>query len=41
MNNTKSFPPDFIFFAQQDGEVVVVDPHGLHLVDALPKLQGW
>lgn len=34
--------PDFIFFAEQDGGVVVdlVDPHGLHLVDALPKLQG-
>ncbi len=34
--------PDFIFFAQQDGKVVVdlIDPHGLHLVDALPKLQG-
>lgn len=34
--------PDFIFFAKQDGNVVVdlVDPHGLHLADALPKLQG-
>lgn len=34
--------PDFIFFAEQDGEIVVdlVDPHGLHLADALPKLQG-
>lgn len=34
--------PDFIFIAQQDGKVVVdlVDPHGLHLADALPKLQG-
>ncbi|MBH1981707.1 MAG: DEAD/DEAH box helicase family protein [Burkholderiales bacterium] len=34
--------PDFIFFAQQDDKVAVdlVDPHGLHLVDALPKLQG-
>lgn len=34
--------PDFIFFAQHDGKVVVdlVDPHGLHLSDALPKLQG-
>jgi type III restriction enzyme len=35
--------PDFIFFATQpDGTVVadIVDPHGLHLVDALPKLQG-
>lgn len=34
--------PDFIFFTEQDGNVVVdlVDPHGLHLADALPKLQG-
>ncbi|MCW5827851.1 MAG: DEAD/DEAH box helicase family protein [Deltaproteobacteria bacterium] len=34
--------PDFIFFAEQDGKVVadLVDPHGLHLADALPKLQG-
>lgn len=34
--------PDFIFFAEKDGKVVVdlVDPHGLHLADALPKLQG-
>jgi type III restriction enzyme len=34
--------PDFIFFAEKDGTVSVdlVDPHGLHLADALPKLQG-
>ncbi len=34
--------PDFVFFAEQDGKVVVdlVDPHGLHLADALPKLEG-
>ena len=34
--------PDFLFFTKQDGEVVVdlVDPHGLHLADALPKLKG-
>jgi type III restriction enzyme len=35
--------PDFIFFASQaDGTVVadIVDPHSLHLADALPKLQG-
>jgi type III restriction enzyme len=35
--------PDFIFFATQaDGTVVadIVDPHSLHLADALPKLQG-
>ncbi|EEV7411722.1 type III restriction endonuclease subunit R, partial [Escherichia coli] len=29
-------------FANQDGKMVVdlVDPHGLHLADALPKLKG-
>ena len=35
--------PDFIFFSTlEDGKVVadIVDPHGLHLDDALPKLQG-
>lgn len=35
--------PDFIFFAvEEDGAIVadLVDPHGLHLADALPKLQG-
>lgn len=35
--------PDFIFFATRaDGTVVadIVDPHSLHLADALPKLQG-
>lgn len=34
--------PDFVFFAEHDGKVVVdlVDPHGLHFVDALPKLKG-
>lgn len=34
--------PDFLFFAVEDGKVVVdlVDPHGLHLADALPKLRG-
>ena len=35
--------PDFIFFARlDDGKVVadIVDPHGLYLADALPKLQG-
>jgi hypothetical protein len=35
--------PDFIFFATQaDGTVVanIVDPHSLHLADALDKLQG-
>lgn len=34
--------PDFIFFSEQDGKVVadIVDPHGIHLADALPKLRG-
>jgi len=40
--DTKIVRPDFIFFAEQDGEIVadIVDPHGFHLADALPKLQG-
>ncbi|TWU64528.1 Type III restriction enzyme, res subunit [Crateriforma conspicua] len=39
---TKIVRPDFIFFAKQNGEIVadIVDPHGFHLADALPKLQG-
>ena len=35
--------PDFIFFSKQpDGTIVadIVDPHGFHLADALPKLKG-
>jgi type III restriction enzyme len=34
--------PDFLFFAEQGGKPVVdlIDPHGSHLADALPKLQG-
>ena len=35
--------PDFIFFSILDnGKVVadLIDPHGLHLADALPKLKG-
>jgi len=35
--------PDFIFFAtESDGSLVadLVDPHGLYLADALPKLRG-
>ena len=34
--------PDFVFFFEQDGKVVadIVDPHGIHLADALPKLRG-
>jgi hypothetical protein len=38
----KIMKPDFLFFAEQAGKVVadIVDPHGLHLSDALPKLKG-
>ena len=35
--------PDFIFFSQKpDGSISadIVDPHGIHLSDAIPKLQG-
>lgn len=35
--------PDFVFFAEQpDGSIAasIVDPHGHHLGDALPKLRG-
>jgi type III restriction enzyme len=35
--------PDFIFFARaEDGTVAadIVDPHGVHLADSLPKLRG-
>lgn len=35
--------PDFIFFARDDDGTVVadiVDPHGWHLADSLPKLRG-
>lgn len=40
--DTKIVRPDFIFLAEEDGELVadIVDPHGFHLADALPKLQG-
>ncbi len=41
-DDTKIVRPDFIFFAKQKNKIVVdiVDPHGFHLADALPKLQG-
>jgi hypothetical protein len=35
--------PDFIFFAQQsDGTIAadIIDPHGVHFGDAIPKLKG-
>ena len=40
---TKILHPDFLFFSKLDsGELVVdiVDPHGIHLNDAVPKLIG-
>jgi type III restriction enzyme len=39
----KILPLDFIFFAQrQNGTIVadIVDPHGMHFGDALPRLRG-
>jgi hypothetical protein len=41
-DDSKIVRPDFIFFAEQNGKVVgdLIDPHGFHLADALPKLQG-
>ncbi len=41
-DTTKILRSDFIFFAQVDGSVLadIVDPHSIHLADAIPKLQG-
>jgi hypothetical protein len=42
-NEIKIVRPDFIFFASShDGAIVadIVDPHGWHLADSLPKLKG-
>ena len=42
-NEFKVIRPDFLFFGKlDDGTIVVdiVDPHGFHLADSLPKLQG-
>lgn len=38
----KALRPDFLFFSETEHGVVVdiVDPHGTHLADALPKLRG-
>lgn len=38
----KILRPDFLFLVEQDGKLMVdlVDPHGLHLADALLKLRG-
>ncbi|NVO29129.1 DEAD/DEAH box helicase family protein [Donghicola sp. C2-DW-16] len=42
-SESKILRPDFVFFARlASGEFVadIVDPHGYHLADALPKLRG-
>lgn len=41
-DDTRIVRPDFVFLAEEDGEIVadIVDPHGFHLADALPKLKG-
>ena len=41
--NTEIMRPDFLFFSTgANGEVVadIVDPHGEHLAESLPKLRG-
>lgn len=40
--NWRRLCPDFIFFTgtEDDVKVSIVDPHGFHLGDALPKLRG-
>lgn len=43
LGNWKALRPDFVFFSTaHDGNTVtdLVDPHGHHLSDALPKLRG-
>ena len=42
-DETRIMRPDFIFFAKGHQNRIVadiVDPHGIHLADALPKLKG-
>jgi hypothetical protein len=41
-DDSKILRPDFVFLAEQDGRIVadIIDPHGIHLADALPKLRG-
>lgn len=40
--NWRRMCPDFVFFhgTETDVKVSIVDPHGFHLSDALPKLRG-
>lgn len=38
-----TFRPDFVFFTEDDDGTIgasIVDPHGHHLADAIPKLRG-
>ena len=39
----RTLHPDFIFFEEVDGEIrrAIVDPHGIHQADALPRLKGY
>jgi type III restriction enzyme len=42
-NELKIVRPDFLFFVNSDDGTIavdIVDPHGHHLADSLPKLQG-
>jgi hypothetical protein len=42
-NDVRILRPDFIFFSQsRDGTIAadIIDPHSIHLSDALPKLRG-
>lgn len=43
-NGRVSLRPDFIFFTRDDSGKIrpaIVDPHGAHLGDSLPKLKGY
>lgn len=39
----RTLHPDFVFFEDANGEIVrsIVDPHGIHQADALPRLKGY
>lgn len=40
----KALHPDFIFFVRDEDNVIrpaIVDPHGTHLSDVIPKLKGY
>ena len=43
VDDKRMMRPDFVFFSEQaDGRIIadIVDPHGEHLADSLPKLHG-